>query len=137
MENHGERQHPLANRQQHPLEMLYQARDELDRAAASQQQVDLTKQDLPSYGRILQAIISSLGELTGTLAHQVQEIDRERLYQRALQDHPYEVIDSAVEYLGYLRRSLAAAIDTAEGYRERSENVHENVRDEPRGEPGQ
>ncbi len=118
---------------QHPLEALYQVRDELQRATAVQKKADLAKQDLPSYGWALQSVIDSLGELVGTLASQVDEFDRKRLYQRALQDHPYEVIDHALEYLSYLRRSLNVAIEDAKGYRARAEDVHGNVRDESRG----
>lgn len=114
--------------------MLYSVRDELQEVVAVQRQLDLTKQDLPSYGWALQSVIAALGDLAATLAEQVDDIDRNRLYQKALQDHPYEVIDHAVEYLGYLRDSLNTAIEDAKGYRSRAEDVHENVRDDPRAE---
>lgn len=120
--------------QQHPLEILYSVRDQLQEVTVVQRQLDLTKQDLPSYGWALQSVIAALGDLAATLAGQVDDIDRERLYRTALQDHPYEVIDHAVEYLGYLRGSLNAALEDAKGYRSRAEEVHESVRDEPRGD---
>lgn len=118
--------------QSHPLEALYRARDALQEAALGQRQADLAKQDLPSYGWTLRSVLDHLGELTHVLGDQVDNIDRDRLYREALSDHPYEVIDSAVDHLLELRRTLAVAIGEAEKYRSNVQRIHEDVRDEKR-----
>lgn len=114
----------------HPLEAVYRARDALQQAATEQANVDLTKQDLPTYGLALRTTLDNLGELTRVLSVQIDQIDRDRLYRGTLNDHPYEVIDNAVEHLLALRGTLATAIRDTESYRTEAEHVHRNIQDE-------
>ncbi|MBE9374597.1 hypothetical protein IQ251_09070 [Saccharopolyspora sp. HNM0983] len=116
----------------HPLEAVYRARDALQEAVTEQPHMDLTKQDLPSYGRALRATLDNLGDLARLLSEQVDRIDRDRLYRGTLSDHPYEVIDTAVDHLIELRRTLETAARHTESYRSDAEHVHHNTRDEHR-----
>ncbi|WP_433868554.1 hypothetical protein [Saccharopolyspora sp. CA-218241] len=116
----------------HPLEVLYHVRDGLREATTSQLRADLTKQDLPSYGWTLQSILDNLMELTRVLAGQIDDLDRERLYRGTLGDHPYEVIDHAVDQLRALQRTLAVATRDVATYRSDALHVHRNVRDQER-----
>jgi hypothetical protein len=120
---------------QHPLESVYQARDALQEAYSIQLKADLTKQDLPAYGWALQDVLNSLGELARVLAHQIDQIDRDRLYRAALQDHPYEVIDYAVEHMNRLRHALEVATRDAEGYQSKAEVVDRTTRDSDENGP--
>lgn len=114
----------------HPLEAVYRARDALQEAATEQANMDLTKQDLPTYGLALRTTLDNLGELARVLSTQIDRIDRDRLYRGTLSDHPYEVIDNAVNHLLALRGTLDTAIRNAELYYSEAEHVHRNVQDE-------
>lgn len=116
----------------HPLESVYRARDALHKAATDQAYVDLTKQDLPTYGRALRTTLDNLAELARVLSTQIDQIDRDRLYRGTLNDHPYEVIDNAVDHLLELRGTLDTAIRETESYRSEAEHVDRNIQDEIR-----
>ncbi|MER7014489.1 hypothetical protein ABT324_23945 [Saccharopolyspora sp. NPDC000359] len=118
----------------HPIERLHAARDEIDNAATRQSRVDLAKEDWPAYGSALLGVLYSLEHLTSTLVEQIDRVDREELFERALRDHPHEALDRAVGHLRHMNDVLASAVSDARGYWAESRHAHEDTvqrHDEP------
>lgn len=115
----------------HPLEAIYNARTELENAAQSQHNTPLEEMDWTAYGSALVGTLGAMAAFAGELVAQIDKEDRERLYQQALQDHPHEALDRAVEHLSNLRQVLNQASAQAEGYWAEVRHIQETTAPPP------
>nr|WP_217641385.1 hypothetical protein [Actinopolyspora alba] len=111
----------------HPLESIYNARTELENAAQSQRHTRLDEMDWTAYGSALVGTLGAMAAFAGELVSQIDENDRERLYRHALQDHPHEALDRAVEHLSSLRQVLNQASEQAQGYWAEVQHIQETT----------
>ncbi|SDK11979.1 hypothetical protein SAMN04487820_104331 [Actinopolyspora mzabensis] len=112
---------------EHPLESIYNARTELENAAQGQRHTRLEEMDWTAYGSALVGTLAAMAAFAGELVTQINEDDRERLYRRALQDHPHEALDRAVEHLSNLRHVLNQASEQAQGYWSEVQHIQETT----------
>lgn len=122
---------------EHPLESIYSARAELEKAAQVQRHTRLEQMDWTAYGSALVGTLGAMAGFAGELVGQIDEIDREHLYEQALQDHPHEALDRAVEHLSNLRNVLNQASTQAQGYWSEVQHIQETTtrRPDESGEP--
>lgn len=119
---------------QHPLEGLYQAREALESSAGAQERIDVAEVDWPAYGSALVGVLNAVDHFTQVLVSEIDQVDRERLYQRALRDHPHDALDRAVGHLRHLRQALLTAMPEIHGYWEQTQHAREDIDGGPRAE---
>lgn len=116
----------------HPLEDMYAAREALDRAARNCAGADLASLDWPPFGAALLGVLGTLHNLTDALTNKLDQVDRDRLYQEALRDHPREALDRAINDLEGMNAVLASAMRHAAEYWQETQQIHEDARSRER-----
>lgn len=119
--------------EQHPLEKLHRARDEVA-AAASQQ--DLTPhpslKDLPAFGSAIVGTLDQLAHLSTVLANQVGHFDEHELQRATTSDDPADKLRVAGTHLLRLSDELDTAVADAKRYWASMESVDVHTAGNPR-----
>lgn len=125
--------------EQHPLEALHRARDEV--AAAASRQAGNPHPSLPdlhAFGSAIVGTLAQLGHLSTVLADQVGHFDEHELQQARTSDEPADKLRIAGTHLIRLSDELATAVTDANRYWAAMEDVdlHTSGDPRPRHDPG-
>ncbi|MEV4646349.1 hypothetical protein [Saccharopolyspora sp. NPDC049357] len=119
--------------QEHPLEALHRARDEVAAAASRQARTPHPSlQELHAFGSAIVGTLAQLGHLSTVLANQVGHFDEHELQRAKISDDPADKLRVAGTHLVRLSDQLATAVTDAHRYWAAMESVDLHTSGDPR-----